>query len=257
MGSISQNLKLSKKPSKIRSIIFQANKALKSSLKNKRPVGRAKFNRCLIIITEDLPQIGETGKLMMQLKKQQFCDALRQFGVQIISVLMVLAAVGSSPVFAEKECQPVDKKRIKIEGYISKSFRKQRKQVFKEFGEIGSSRVALRVYPMGETSKVIAVGRCVPAYIAQHIIRKSLEYSTGVESLVQQQFVHTHWVGIGVTMFDELSQQMVTADQVKQLLKQDISDEDFHLLYRKLSVPNELVPFFGLQRPNIKIATPN
>ena len=86
---------------------------------------------------------------------------------------------------------------------------------------------------------------------------KSLEYSTGVESLVQQQFVHTHWVGIGVTMFDELSQQLVTADQVKQLLKQDISDEDFHVLYRKLSVPNELVPFFGLKRPNVKIASPN
>ena len=193
---------------------------------------------------------------MMQFKKQR--DVLRQLGARIITGLMVLAILGVSPVFAEeKECEPVDKKRIKIEGYISKSFRKQRKQVFKEFGKIGSTRVALRVYPMGETSKVIAVGRCVPAFIAQHIIKKSMEYSTGVESLVQQQFVHTHWVGIGVTMFDELSQQLVTADQVKQLLKQDISDEDFHVLYRKLSVPNELVPFFGLQRPNVKIATPN
>ena len=221
------------------------------------PLGRAKVNRDRTIITEDLPQTGETGELMMQFKKQQFSDVLRQFGARIISVLMVLGIVGASPVFAEKECEPVDKKSIKIEGYISKSFRKQRKQVFKEFLEIGSTRVALRVYPMGETSKVIAVGRCVPAYIAQHIIKKSMEYSTGVESLVQQQFVHTHWVGIGVTMFDELSQQLVTADQVKQLLKQDISDEDFHVLYRKLSVPNELVPFFGLQRPNVKIATPN
>ena len=192
----------------------------------------------------------------MQFKKQQFREALRQFKARIIFVLIIWAFLSASPVFAEKECESVDKKRIKIEGYISKSFRKQRKQVFKEFGEIGSTRRALRVYPMGETSKVIAVGRCVPAYIAQHIIRKSMEYSTGVDSLVQQEFVHTHWVGIGVTMFDELSQQLVTADQVKQLLKQDISDEDFHALYRKLSVPNQLVPFFGLQRPNVKIATP-
>ena len=215
------------------------------------------MNRGRTIITEDLPQIGETGKLMMQFKKQQFGDVLRQFGARILSVLMVLAIVNVSPVFAEKECEPVDKKRIKIEGYISKSFHKQRKQVFKEFAEIGSTRVALRVYPMGETSKVIAVGRCVPAYIAQHIIKKSLEYSTGVESLVQQQFIHTHWVGVGVTMFDEPSQQLVSADQVKQLLRQDISDEEFHILYRKLSVPNDLVPFFGLQSPNVKIATTN
>ena len=170
---------------------------------------------------------------------------------------MVIGVAGVSPTFAEKQCEPVDKKRIKVEGYISKSFRKQRKQVFKEFAEMGSTRVALRVYPMGETSKVIAIGRCVPVYIAQHIIRKSMEYSTGVESLVQQQFVHTHWVGVGVTMFDEPSQQLVSADQVQQLLKQDISEEDFHVLYRKLSVPNKLTPFFGLQVPNVKTAHPN
>ncbi|MBT3185296.1 MAG: hypothetical protein HOI59_07350 [Nitrospina sp.] len=174
-----------------------------------------------------------------------------------IPVLMILGLVGASPVFAEEKCEPVDKKRIKIEGFISKSFRKQRKQVFKEFGELGSTRVALRVYPMGETSKVIAVGRCVPAYLAQHIIKKAMQYSTGVESLVQQQFVHTHWVGVGVTMFDEPSQQIVSAEQVQQLLKPDISDAEFHVLYRKLSVPNALTPFFGLQVPNVKIAPPS
>jgi hypothetical protein len=192
---------------------------------------------------------------MMQFKKQQFSELWRGFQMQGLPVLMVLAM--AAPVFAEEKCEPVDKKRIKIEGYISKSFRKQRKQVFKEFAEMGSTRVALRVYPMGETSKVIAVGRCVPAYIAQHIIRKSMEYSTGVESLVQQQFIHTHWVGVGVTMFDEPSQQIVSAEQVQQLLKPNITDEEFHILYRKLSVPNDLVPFFGLKSPNVKIAQPD
>jgi hypothetical protein len=204
-----------------------------------------------------LPLTGETGKLMMQTNKYRVGQFLKSYINRVVPVLMVLGLVGTSPAFAEKECEPVDKKRIKIEGFISKSFRKQRKQVFKEFGEIGSTKVALRVYPMGETSKVIAVGRCVPAYIAQHIIKKSIEYSTGVESLVQQQFIHTHWVGVGVTMFDEPSQQIVSADQVKQLLQEDISDEDFHVLYRKLSVPNALVPFFGLKSPNVKIAKPN
>jgi hypothetical protein len=189
--------------------------------------------------------------------KKQFNPLFELFLKRVVPVLMIIGLVGVSPVFAEKKCEPVDKKRIKIEGYISKSFRKQRKQVFKEFGEMGSTRVALKVYPMGETSKVIAIGRCVPAYIAQHIIKKSLQYSTGVESLVQQQFVHTHWVGVGVTMFDEPSQQIVSADQLQKLLVKDISDEDFHILYRKLSVPNDMVPFFGLQSPNIKIAQPN
>ena len=194
---------------------------------------------------------------MMQAEKERVNQLLELLVQRVIPVLMILGLVGASAVFAEEKCEPVDKKRIKIEGFISKSFRKQRKQVFREFGEIGSTRVALRVYPMGETSKVIAVGRCVPAYIAQHIIKKSMEYSTGVESLVQQQFVHTHWVGVGVTMFDEPSQQIVSAEQVQQLLKQDISDEEFHSLYRELSIPDERVPYFGLQVPNVKIAQPN
>jgi len=194
---------------------------------------------------------------MMQTKKEQVSQLLEHLMKRVIPVLVVLGLVGASAVFAEEKCEPVDKKRIKIEGFISKSYRKQRKQVFKEFGEIGSTRVALRVYPMGETSKVIAVGRCVPAYIAQHIIKKSMQYSTGVESLVQQQFVHSHWVGVGVTMFDEPSQQIVSADQVQQLLKQDISDEEFHSLYRELAIPDDRVPYFGLQVPNVKIAQPN
>ena len=192
----------------------------------------------------------------MQTKKEQVSQLLENLMKRVIPVLVVLGLVGASAVFAEEKCEPVDKKRIKIEGFISKSYRKQRKQVFKEFGEIGSTRVALRVYPMGETSKVIAVGRCVPVYIAQHIIKKSMQYSTGVESLVQQQFIHTHWMGVGVTMFDEPSQQIVSAEQVQQLLQQDLSNEEFHKLYRKMSIPNELTPFFGLQVPNVKTAHP-
>ena len=191
----------------------------------------------------------------MRYKKEQLL--LEYLMRRAIPVLMILVLVGASPVFAEEKCESVDKKSIKIEGFISKSYRKQRKQVFQEFGEIGSTRVALRVYPMGETSKVIAVGRCVPVYIAQHIIKKSMQYSTGVESLVQQQFIHTHWMGVGVTMFDEPSQQIVSAEQVQQLLQQDLSDEEFHKLYRKMSIPNELTPYFGLQVPNVKIAKPN
>jgi hypothetical protein len=162
----------------------------------------------------------------------------------------------SDPAQAQEKCQPLDKKRIKIEGYISKKFRKQRKAVIKEFTKLGNSRAALRVYPMGETSKVIAIGKCVPVHIAQHVIKKAMQYSTGVESLVQQQFVHGHWIGVGVTIFDEPSQQLVSSEQVQQLLNPDLSTEEFHKLYLQFAVPNELTPFFGLQVPNVKTAQP-
>ena len=176
----------------------------------------------------------------------------------MVAVLTVcfLFLSGPAQAQAQEKCQPLDKKRIKIEGYISKKFRKQRKAVFKEFTELGNSRASLRVYPMGETSKVIAIGKCVPVHIAQHVIKKAMEYSTGVESLVQQQFVHGHWIGVGVTIFDEPSRQLVSAEQVQQMLNPDLSNEEFHKLYLQFSVPNALTPFFGLQVPNIKTAHP-
>ena len=129
---------------------------------------------------------------------------------QIFYGLVILNLILYSPAQAKEKCQPLDKKRIKIEGYIAKKFRKKRKAVIKEFTELGNSKAALRIYPMGETSKVIAIGKCVPVHIAQHVIKKAIEYSTGVESLVQQQFVHGHWIGVGVTIFDEPSQQLLS-----------------------------------------------
>ncbi len=173
-------------------------------------------------------------------------------------VLTLLVTLIGSPdmAFAEAtaECKPVEQKKVKVEGYISKKFKKQKKQIFKEFAEMGYTRVVLKVYPMGETSKVLAIGRCVPAYIARHIILKSRQYSTGVQYLVQQQFLPSHWFGVGATIFDEPSQGEVTKEQVDELLNPDLGDKQFHQLYRKLSTPTDTVPFFGLQVPNAKKA---
>ena len=176
--------------------------------------------------------------------------------IGLFGALIILGLFSISLAQAKEKCESLDKKQIKIEGYISKKFRKQRKTIFKEFTELGNSKSVLRVYPMGETSKVIAIGKCVPVHIAQHVIKKAMKYSTGVESLVQQQSVHGHWVGIGVTIFDEPSQQLVSSEQVKQLLNPKLSNKGFHQLYREMSVPNKLTPFFGLQVPNVKTAKP-
>ena len=151
------------------------------------------------------------------------------------------------------KCQPVEKKKVKVEGFISKKFKKERKKIAKEFSELGNTRTALRAFPMGDTSDVIAVGRCVPARIAQHVLTMAIKYTSGVGSLVVQDFLHGHWIGIGTTMFDEPSQKKVTAEQVKQLLNPSLSDKEFHNLYRKFSKQNKLVPYFGLDVPNAKI----
>lgn len=164
-----------------------------------------------------------------------------------------LLTLHASAAETEAECQPLEKKKVKVEGFISKKFRKERKKIAEEFSNMGNTRTAIRVFPMGNTSDVVAVGRCVPAHIAQHVLTTAIKYTGGVGSLVVQEFVHGHWIGIGTTMFDEPSQKKVTAEQVQQLLNPDLNDKKFHTLYRKFSKQNKLVPYFGLDVPNVKI----
>ena len=168
-----------------------------------------------------------------------------------LAIFLVTPPIGIT-AFAS-ECKPVEKKKVKVEGFISKKFKKDRKKIFKEFTEIGHTRSRLRAFPMGKASDVVGVGRCVPAYIARHVLVKAIEYTGGVGNLVVQDFLPEHWIGIGTTMFDEPSQQKVNAEQLQQLLNPDLGDKEFHALYRKFSVQDELVPFFGLKVPNAKI----
>jgi hypothetical protein len=165
-------------------------------------------------------------------------------------MLWMAGTAQAAPV--PKPCEAVETKGVKVEGYISKKFRKQKRAIIKEFKEIGHTRTAIRPFPMGKTAKVIGIGRCVPAYIARHVMATALKYTSGIESLVNQAFLHTHWIGIGTTTFDEPSQQLVTEEQVKQLMNPELGDEEFHALYRKFSIQDDLVPFFGLKSKNAK-----
>ena len=60
----------------------------------------------------------------------------------------------------------------------------------------------------------MAIGSCVPAYIGRHILRKAMEYSGGVNSLVNQGFISSNWIGVGTSLFAESSFRPVTKDQL-------------------------------------------
>ncbi len=176
-----------------------------------------------------------------------------KLSVLIGILLITLVAVPGISFAEQEECKPLESKSIKVEGYFSKKFRKQRKAIKKEFKEMGHTLTRLRAFPMGDTAKVVAVGRCVPAYIARHVLKTALKYTSGIESLVTQAFISPYWIGVGVTMFDEPSQQIVNAQQVEKLLDESLSTEQFHALYAKYTVQDKKVPYFGLKVPNAKI----
>ncbi len=169
-----------------------------------------------------------------------------------IALLISAPGVVFSGTEPETACEPVETKSVKIEGWISKKFKKDMTTIVKEFGSMGHTQVDIKPFPMGEASGVIAIGRCIPAHIARHLLENTFKYTVGVTALVNQSFVSPHWFGIGTTIFDEPSQKKVTEEQAKQLLNSALTTEEFHALYRKLSLQDDNSERWGRPVPNIK-----
>ena len=174
-----------------------------------------------------------------------------------INVFLILIALTVTPgtVFAEKDCESISRKPVKLEAWVSKRYEKDLKKIRKEFGEMGNMVVGLFVYPAENPSRVVAVGRCVPAYIAQYILAKARKYSLGTTHLVRQGFVSSHWTGIGTSLFSENSMNAITPEQLARLMDDSLDTDSFQEIYRKLTRQPKKVSAFGLLLYNPKYMT--
>ena len=76
--------------------------------------------------------------------------------------LSVLASASFSEA-KNTECPSVESRPVKVEAWLSKRYKKELRQLRKEFTEMGNTRAIFWVYPSGNPSRVVAIGRCVPA----------------------------------------------------------------------------------------------
>ena len=120
---------------------------------------------------------------------------------------------------------------------------------------MGNTVVGLFVYPAENPSRVVAIGRCVPAYIAQYILAKARKYSLGTTHLVRQGFVSSHWTGIGTSLFSENSMNAITPEQLARLMDDSLDTDSFQEIYRKLTRQPKKVSAFGLLLDNPKYMT--
>ena len=174
----------------------------------------------------------------------------KQFAILFAMLFMVVLM--SSSVKAEEDCPSLSKKPVKLEAWLSKRYEKYLKSIRKDLGGMGNTRVGLFVYPTENPSRVVAIGRCVPVYIAQHILTKAEEYRLGTTHLVHQGFVSSHWAGIGTSLFSENSMSAITPQQLASLKDDTLDTESFHEMYRSLTRQPEKVPAFGLMLKNPK-----
>ena len=174
----------------------------------------------------------------------------------LITSIIFLMILLIQPALAEEDCLSISQKPVKLEAWLSKRYEKYLKSIRKDLGGMGNTRVGLFVYPTENPSRVVAIGRCVPVYIAQHILTKAEEYNLGTTHLVNQGFVSSHWTGIGTSLFSENSMNAITKDQLAALMDETLDTETFQEMYRALTRQPEKVPAFGLMLKNPKYMTP-
>lgn len=166
--------------------------------------------------------------------------------------LVGLLLVAPAKDAAAGECESVLRRPVKIEAWLSKKYEKDLPAIRETFAAMGHTRVTLWVYPAENPSRVVAIGRCVPAYIARHALRNALEYGVGAASLVHQRFISDCWIGLGTSLFAEDSQQEISAENLRRLLDDNLDTSEFQALYQELSRQDETVQAFGLTHDNPK-----
>ena len=158
---------------------------------------------------------------------------------------------------AKEHCPSISQKPVKVEAWVSKKYEKNYRNIRREFAEMGNTKVGLFIYPAENPSRVVAIGRCVPVYMAQHFMKKAWKYSLGTTHLVHQGFVSSHWAGVGTSLFSENSMNAITSEQLNKLMDENLDTKSFQEMYRALTVQKEKVSAFGLMLDNPKLITKN
>ena len=168
-----------------------------------------------------------------------------------ILVLFFISTINLS--FAKEICLEIAKHNVKVEAWLSKKYENNYLDIQKEFQEMGNTKVGLFIYPSGNPSRVVAIGRCVPVHLAQYFLIKAKKYSLGTTHLVNQGFIPSHWSGLGTSLFSENSMNSISPHQLEMLMDQSLDTETFHALYKSFTVQQKSVQAFGLILDNPKL----
>ena len=171
----------------------------------------------------------------------------------ILGFATLIFLLGTNIGFAKEDCLSISHKPVKVEAWLSKKYEKDYRNIRREFAEMGDTKVGLFIYPAENPSRIVAIGRCVPAYMAQHFMKKAWKYSLGTTHLVHQGFVSSHWAGVGTSLFSENSMSAITPEQLNRLMDDTLDTESFQEMYRALTVQIEKVSAVGLMLDNPKL----
>ena len=107
---------------------------------------------------------------------------MRKLSVFILLFVITETSIGHS----NEDCPSISEKPVKVEAWVSKKYEQDYRKIRSEFAEMGNTKVGLFFYPAENPSRIVAIGRCIPVYMAQHFLKKAWKYSLGTTHLVHQ-----------------------------------------------------------------------
>ena len=163
-----------------------------------------------------------------------------------LSILVFFLFNTVNPSFAKEDCLAIKKNKVKVEAWLSKKYEKSFLDIQREFLEMGNTKVGLFIYPAENPSRIIAIGRCVPVYLAQYFLKKAKKYSLGTTHLVNQKLISENWFGMGTSMFGKNSMSPITSHQLAMLMDETLETESFQKIYQLFTVQSKKVKIYGL-----------
>lgn len=140
---------------------------------------------------------------------------------------------GSSAAPSAKEAEA--RRDILVEIFLAPERKNDVGAVKKEFEALSIIKVRPQVLRKGHPPRNIGFGKDIPAEVVREAIRLALTYNDEIQFLLPEKRLASHYIGIGVSIFDEAFQIPVTPEELKRLSDPALTDAQFHDLYRQLT----------------------
>jgi hypothetical protein len=126
-------------------------------------------------------------------------------------------------------------KKILVEMYLAPEQKGNIEAIKKEFGALSITKIRPQLFRKGHPPRNIGFGKEIPADVAREAIRLAITYNGGIEFFLPEKRLAAHYIGIGVSIFDEAFQIPAGPDDLKRLSDPALSTAEFHEIYYKLT----------------------
>lgn len=139
--------------------------------------------------------------------------------------------------------------KILVEMFLSPERKGDIDTIKREFEAFSITKVRVKAFSKGDPPRNIGFGKEIPVDVAREAIRQATTYNRGIQFFLQEKRLAPHYIGIGVSIFDEAFQVPVGPDDLSRLSDPTLSTAQFHEIYHQLTdQPPRIKQLPGIKR---------